>query len=140
MRNFNRRYGLVALLALAFAPSAASAQEDPLAAYLWEARPVVVFADSIRDPRFQEQMQSLDGRPYEMERRDIVILTDTEPAGAGPLRRKLRPRGFMMVIVDKDGRIIQRAPHPMSADALMRLIDRTPLRRREIDERRGLAD
>lgn len=140
MRNVNRRSGLLALLALALAPCAGAAEDDPLAAYLWETRPVIVFADNIRDPRFQEQMQSLDSRSHDMETRDVVVLTDTDPAAAGPLRRKLRPRGFMMVIVDKDGRIIQRAPHPMSADALMRLIDRTPMRRREVDERRGLLD
>ncbi|MFV0475261.1 MAG: DUF4174 domain-containing protein [Pikeienuella sp.] len=130
--------GLAAALMLSAAP--APADEDPLAAYLWEARPVVVFADNARDPRFQEQMQGLEDRAAGLEARDVVVLTDTDPAAREPLRRKLRPRGFMLVIIDKDGAIIQRAPRPISADALIRLIDRTPIRRREIDERRGLTD
>ena len=117
----------------------AFAEDDPLASYLWEARPIVVFADSDRDPRFQDQMADLDRRAEELEKRDVVVLTDTDPAALGPLRRKLRPRGFQVVLIDKDGKVIQRSPHTTRTDALMRAIDRTPLRRREVDEQRGLG-
>ena len=132
------RAALAACLVLA-GLGAASAEEDPLAAYLWAARPIVVFADSALDPRFDEQMRNLESRTGELAKRDVVILTDTDPAAQGPLRRKLRPRDFQVVLIDKDGTVIQRRPHTTSVDALMRAIDRTPLRRREIDERRGVG-
>lgn len=127
----------VCLLLAGFGP--AFAEDDPLAAYLWAARPVVVFADSALDPRFQEQMRDLESRAAELEKRDVVVLSDTDPAAQGPLRQKLRPRGFQLVLIEKDGRVIQRSPHPTRADALIRAIDRTPLRRQEVDERRGLG-
>ncbi len=139
-RPITRRL-LVALAAVwAAAGPARAIDDDPLSAFLWERRPIVVFADSARDPRFQEQVDGLAAREAELEARDVTLLFDTDPAAKGPLRRKLRPRGFQVVLIDKDGRVIQRAPHPTSADALIRAIDRTPIRRREIDERRGLTE
>ncbi|MFN3259074.1 MAG: DUF4174 domain-containing protein [Pikeienuella sp.] len=132
------RAALAACLLLA-GLAAASAEEDPLAAYLWAARPVVVFADSALDPRFQDQMRDLESRAEGLAARDVVVLSDTDPTAQGPLRLKLRPRGFQVVLIDKDGRVIQRSPHTTRADALIRAIDRTPLRRQEVDERRGLG-
>ncbi|WP_246209475.1 DUF4174 domain-containing protein [Pikeienuella piscinae] len=128
--------GVIALLA----SGPLHAAENPLAGYLWEARPVVVFADSPKDPRYQKQMEDFARREPDILERDVVLLTDTDPAANGPLRQKLRPRGFMMVLIGKDGEIKLRRPNPMSVDALTRLIDRIPLRQQEIDERRRLQD
>lgn len=128
--------GFIALLA----SGPLIAAENPLAEYLWEARPVIVFADSPKDPRYQRQMEDFARREPEILARDVVLLTDTDPAAKGPLRIELRPRGFMMVLIGKDGEIKLRKPHPMSVDALTRLIDRIPLRQQEIKERRRLQD
>lgn len=128
-------FGAALLGAVVFG-AAAMAEEhtpaDPLAAYLWEARPIIVFADSDRDPRFVEQMAELESRAPDLEERDVVILTDTDPGGDGALRRKLRPRGFQIVLIGKDGQIKLRRPHPMEGEALNRQIDRMPMRRREM--------
>ncbi len=119
--------GLIALAALP-----AFADEDPLAPYVWEARPVIVFADSDRDPRFVEQMASLEAATEEMIERDVVIITDTDPATLSPLRKRLRPRGFNIILIGKDGEIKLRRPHPVKAEDLNRQIDRMPTRRREM--------
>lgn len=134
--RFLHVFGVIALLAA----GPLIAAEGPLAAYLWEARPVVVFADSPKDPRYQRQMEDFSRREPDIAARDVVLLTDTDPAADGPLRQKLRPRGFMLVLIGKDGEIKLRRPHPMSVDALTRLIDRIPLRQQEIDEQRRLQD
>ena len=68
---------------------------------------------------------------------DVVILTDTDPAAMLPIRKKLRPRGFSMVLVAKDGRVLLRKPHPWDIRELTRSIDKLPARQREIRERRG---
>ena len=122
----------IAALACAAFAFGAAAEEDPLAQYLWEARPVVIFADSDKDPRFQRQVASLADRPDEMAERDVVILLDTDPDGDSALRRKFRPRDFQIILVGKDGETKLRRPHPITAEDLNRQIDRMPMRRREM--------
>ena len=55
----------------------------------------------------------------------------------GPLREKLRPRGFMLVLIGKDGGVKLRKPFPYNVRELSRNIDKMPMRQREIRERRG---
>ncbi len=134
-------------LAPATAPVTASADdgvfiEEPaeLADFLWVKRPVVVFADTPDDPRFALQMDMLRDRPGALAERDVVVLTDTDPAAGGPLRKSLRPRGFSVVLVAKDGRVELRKPAPWDVRELTRVIDKLPLRQQEIrDARRGGA-
>ena len=141
------RICLALLLALVAAP--ASGQETPVAAtqteaaaqpsldeLQWVARPLVVFADTPDDPRFRQQLALLEERLPELEERDVVILTDTDPAARGPLRQALRPRGFGVVLIDKDGMVAQRHPSPVTARELINLIDRMPSRRQETGSRR----
>jgi Domain of unknown function (DUF4174) len=108
------------------------AESEDLSEYLWTARPIVVFADSPADPRFRQQIEMLEANRADLEERDVVVLTDTEPATRGPLRQELRPRDFNLVLIDKDGTIAARRPSPTPARELIRLIDRMPSRRQEI--------
>jgi len=98
---------------------------------LWIARPVVIFADTPNDPRFAQQMQMLEQRADEIAERGVIVLTDTDPAAAGPLRMELRPRGFGLVLIDKDGTVVQRRPAPTTSRELINMIDRLPSRRQE---------
>lgn len=113
------------------------ADDTELGAFLWTKRPLVVFADSEQDPRFAEQIEKLEAEAGQMLARDVIVLTDTDPSARSPLRQKLRPRGFMLVLVAKDGAIILRKPFPWSVRELTRSIDKQPLRQREIKERRA---
>ncbi len=105
--------------------------------FLWKKRPIVVFADSDADPRFQEQLERLRSQEDALRERDVVILTDTNPTERSELRQKLRPRGFQLVLVGKDGGVKLRKPFPWTVRELNRTIDKIPLRVREIEERRG---
>ncbi|MDC0659837.1 DUF4174 domain-containing protein [Leisingera sp. SS27] len=105
--------------------------------FQWTHRPVVVFADSPEDPRFHEQMERLMEGIEALKTRDVVVLTDTDPAAKSALRKKLRPRGFMLVLVGKDGGVKLRKPHPWTVRELSRTIDKFPERLREVEERRG---
>lgn len=105
--------------------------------FVWVARPVVVFADSPNDPAFIRQMQLLDARRAELADRDVVILTDTDPAAMSEVRTTLRPRGFMMVLIGKDGEIKLRKPSPWDVRELTRVIDKMPLRQQELRDRRA---
>lgn len=114
------------------------ADETPvdLDAYLWIARPLVVFADTPNDPRFVQQMQMLDAGASDLADRNVVVLTDTDPEASGPLRTRLRPRGFGLVLLDTDGSVVQRRPAPTTVREINGTIDRLPSRREETGSRR----
>ena len=58
------------------------AKDVSLADFLWVKRPVVVFADTKADPRYQDQLALLLDRVEALEERDIVVITDTAPSAA----------------------------------------------------------
>ena len=103
-----------------------------MAEFLWKARPVVIFADTPDDPSFRQQYNALEARPQELIERDVVVVIDTDPAAASEWRRQLHPRGFSLVILDKDGQVKARKPLPWDVREITRAIDKFPLRRQEI--------
>ncbi len=107
--------------------------------FLWEKRPVVVFADTERDPAFIRQLELLEERKDALAERDVVILTDTDPEAMSELREELRPRGFMLVLIGKDGDVKLRKPFPWSVRELSRSIDKMPMRQQELRDRRADA-
>ena len=113
------------------------ATEIDLADFHWIARPVVVFGESPFDPNFQRQMEYIAARPEELAERDVVLVVDTDPAAETDVRLRLRPRGFMLAILSKDGQVTLRKPLPWSVRELTRSIDKMPLRQQEIDAARG---
>jgi hypothetical protein len=100
--------------------------------FRWVARPVVVFADSPNDPRFREQMQLLSQRDTPLLERDVVIIVDTDPAARSALRTALRPRGFSLVVVQKDGSVGFRRPSPRDVREIVRGIDNFQFRQEEL--------
>jgi Domain of unknown function (DUF4174) len=112
-----------------------AAEIGDLDQFLWLRRPVVVFADTPNDPNFRRQMQSIEADLGSLEDRDVVVITDTDPAARSEVRQRLRPRGFSLVLMDKDGEVKRRAPAAWSIRELVHAIDRFPLRREEILER-----
>ncbi len=148
--------GLATVLAAALAlgpPAGANGQEDPtalwaadpgrvfeageadLSAFQWIARPLVVFANAPQDPSFIEQMEEIESEVARLIERDVVIFIDTDPAANSDLRRRLRPRGFMLVLMGKDGEINLRKPLPWTVREISRSIDKTPMRQREMHGR-----
>lgn len=107
-----------------------------LSEYLWKNRVLVVFADTERDPRFLQQLELIEAFPDALIERDVVVLTDTDPAAKSALRKQLRPRGFMLALVEKDGVVYLRKPAPWTVRELSASIDKHPLRQQEIRDRR----
>lgn len=158
---FSKSFALAVTLALALAPAALAAQDDPapeveaaveavaepeglrildardvaLDSFLWEWRIVAVLANTPNDPAFLAQMRDIEARADYLFERDVVVLTDTDPAAQSDLRQRLRARGFMLAIIEKDGAIAQRRPAPRDAREIAAIIDRFPLRRQEMLER-----
>jgi hypothetical protein len=111
------------------------AAEVDLAALEYVARPLVVFADSPNQPQFVEQMRLLERDLSGLAVRDVIIITDTDPDARTDVRRTLRPRGFSLVLMDKDGRVALRKPEPWDVREIGRQIDKMPMRIQEIHDR-----
>lgn len=109
-----------------------AADTADLSTFLWKNRVLLIFADNESDPRFTEQMALLDVRPEDLAERDLVIITDTDPAAQSALREKFRPRGFMLMLIGKDGSVYLRKPRPWSTREISRSIDKMPIRREEL--------
>lgn len=103
-----------------------------LAAFKWRARPLVVFADSPFDPAFQTQMELIAAEADQLAARDVVVIADTDPGARSDLRRELRPRGFALVLIDKEGRVNLRKPFPWDVREISHAIDKWPIRQQEI--------
>ena len=113
------------------------AGEQILDDFHWVSRPLVIFADSPNDLRFRQQMELLAERPEELIERDVVVITDTDPTANSPIRQELRPRGFALVLIGKDGFKYLRKPLPWDVREISRSIDKMPLRQQELKDMRA---
>jgi hypothetical protein len=112
-----------------------NAADVVMADLLYVQRPVVVFADSPEDPNFIRQMELLERDLPQLELRDVALVVDTDPEARGEWRLKLRPRGFSLVLMDKDLAPVIRKPLPLEVREITAAIDKFPLRRQEMLER-----
>lgn len=111
------------------------ASDVTLEDFLWIARPIVVFADTPADPRLMQQLDLLTARMEALVDREVVVIVDTNPRDPSPVRRDLRARGFMVVLIAKDGSVVLRKPDPWDVRELSRAIDKIPLRQQELKAR-----
>jgi hypothetical protein len=142
MKHLNRRHFLWLTGLLPFAAGAEMAPfvEVPAsdvveAELLFLRRPVIVFADSANDPAFLRQMELLSRHYPELQARDVILIIDTDPANPSPLRKKLRPQGFSLVLMDKDWKVAIRKPLPWEGREVVNTIDKMPIARSEALER-----
>jgi hypothetical protein len=111
------------------------AEQVVLADQLYMFRPIVIFADSPADPNFIRQIDLISRALPMLEERDVIIVTDTDPSARSEWRQKLRPRGFSLVIMDKDLKPVVRKPLPWEVREIAAAIDKLPLRRQEMQDR-----
>ena len=108
------------------------AEDVTPAEFLWQARLIVVFADTTADLSFVRQLAALQANAGPLIDRDVVVITDADPASGSVWRRMLRPEGFSLVVMDKDGQVKLRKPAPWDVREITRSIDKFPSRREEI--------
>ncbi|MEK9734436.1 MAG: DUF4174 domain-containing protein [Paracoccaceae bacterium] len=108
-------------------------KDTDLSSYRGTHRPIVVFANSPEDVNYTRQIKMLKSGLNQLLVRDVVVLTDTNPSEVSPLRELLRPRGFALLLIGKDGQVKLRKPFPWSVRELSRAIDKMPMRRQELN-------
>ncbi|MFS4438128.1 DUF4174 domain-containing protein [Paracoccaceae bacterium GXU_MW_L88] len=108
------------------------ASEVDLAAFRWEARPIVVMADAPDDPAFEEQLAKLSAASDEVAERDILIVIDSDPSVGTALRGRLEARGFGVYLIGKDGGLKFSSETPVEMAEFNRIIDSMPMRAQEM--------
>lgn len=111
------------------------ATQATLAEFLWLKRPVLVFADSPQDPSYVRQIELIERDAARLPAYDIVVITDTDPAARSEFRKRFRPRGFSLVLMDKDGVTTLRKPLPWEVREITNAMDKFPTVRTEMLER-----
>ena len=111
-------------------------KDTNLKIYEWTHRPIVIFANSDRDPNFISQMEFLSEDIRALQERDIIVLIDTDPNFYSSLRKKLRPHGFAFILIGKDGQVKLRKPSPWNIREIARVIDKMPIRQQEITRKK----
>ena len=112
-----------------------AASEVDLSDVIWSARPLVIFANSPLDPTFRAQMELLSKDLEAAAERDLMIVIDTEPAFNSALRNSLRPKGFVWVLIGKDGKVKLRKPFAWDMRELGRVIDKMPMRQQQLNNK-----
>lgn len=105
-------------------------QTDSLRPYLWQARPIVIFA-SADDPRLDTQLDRFRAVEADLIDRDNIVVVDTTPDS--PLRQRFRPGAFTVVLVGLDGGEKFRRDGLVAPGTLNALVDTMPMRRQELD-------
>jgi len=124
-----------------------------LDSYRWRNRLLLVFAESRRDTRLEQQTAMWRGQERGVEERDMVLmlLLSEEPGQIGQepvstnaaarLRRRtgVPAEGFAVVLIGKDGGVKLRSSQPVSTQEIFARIDAMPMRRSEMRREKGPA-
>lgn len=130
------------LCAAASTGIAGGAAADPLAAFLWESRPILVFAPDRHDPQLREQMGRFSMHRAEYRDREVIVV---EIAGqlmraqgrAVPHAPEMRARfgvpgdAFTVILIGKDGTEKLRTGEVTDPRVFYQAIDAMPMRQQE---------
>ena len=149
--NRPSRQGIPSALALIvvgsgawLAPAQASAEE--LSDYLWQGRPLLVFAPKASDARLVETMRRIDASRCDFADRDMVLgrilsegpstlggdVVDTNQTQRIRSEFGIAPDGFSVVLIGKDGGEKLRVNDIPELQAIYAVIDGMPMRGREM--------
>ena len=130
-------------ISAAIAPAQATAAE--LSDYLWQSRPLLVFAPSEGDPRLGETMRRIEASRCDFVDRDMVLgrivaegtstldgdVVDTTQAQRLASEFGIGANGFSVVLIGKDGGEKWRVNDVPDLSTIYAVIDGMPMRGRE---------
>ena len=121
--------------------------EATMETYLWENRPLVVFAPDSDHPIVAAQRDQLDCQRAALRERDMVVIevvgarTAVDGASSAALEADTLRQRYRVsrdeaaaLLIGKDGGVKLRLPGAISANRLFETIDAMPMRRREMQE------
>lgn len=125
-------------------PARAAAAD--LGDYLWQSRPLLVFAPTGNDPRLAEMMRLIEASRCDFADRDMVLgrilangtstldgqVLDTDEAQRLASQFGIGANGFSVVLIGKDGGEKLRVNDVPDLQAIYAVIDGMPMRGREM--------
>ncbi|MEH2266208.1 DUF4174 domain-containing protein [Nostoc sp.] len=119
-----------------------------LSSQKWKNRVLLVFAPSVDNHSYQQQMQLLQAHNSNFADRDLILVqvlatesyANREPidkSSAGKLRSRfgVEKENFRVILVGKDGGVKRSDATPVKATAIFEEIDAMPMRQQEMQER-----
>ena len=118
--------------------------------YQWQNRLILIFTDSEENVHYKEQLESLERYPFELEDRQLELLTifdntgytlsftktetqNLDQATAHELRKHYNiSTSFTILLIGKDGGIKRRSNDVLDAWEFFDQIDTMPMRQREM--------
>ena len=145
-RKFVRSALAVIILAAGAALAPAAAAAPGLGDYLWQRRPLLLFAPSESDPRLVETVRRIEASRCDFAERDMVLgqivndgtsTLDGQVLETGQARRLFSQFGigantFSAVLIGKDGGEKLRVNGVPDLGAIYAVIDGMPMRRTEM--------
>ena len=115
----------------------------------WQNRVLLIFAPSVDNHNYQQQMQVFNQRQNDFKDRDLVLVkvlaTDKsyangqliDESSAANLRNRfgVDKENFRVVLIGKDGGVKRQETTPVQATAIFEQIDAMPMRQQEMQER-----
>nr|WP_230967908.1 DUF4174 domain-containing protein [Nostoc sp. WHI] len=120
-----------------------------LSSQKWQNRVLLVFAPSVDNPSYQQQMQLFDQHQNGFKDRDLVLVQVLatnksyangqliDESSAANLRNRFRvdKENFRVILVGKDGGVKRSDTTPVPTTAIFEQIDAMPMRQQEMQER-----
>ncbi|MDF5707947.1 MAG: DUF4174 domain-containing protein [Nostoc sp. S4] len=120
-----------------------------LSSQKWQKRVLLVFAPSVNNHSYQQQMQLFDQHQNGFTDRDLVLVqvlaTDKSYANGQPIdessatnlrnRFGVNKENFRVILVGKDGGVKRQDTTPVQARAIFQEIDAMPMRQQEMQKR-----
>lgn len=118
---------------------AMGATDNPLKAFQWKARVLVISAPSKTDRQYLEQVQVMEHDAEGQKDRELEVIPLLGDGAGMPFdvaavreRLSLPPDRFEAVLVGKDGTVVLRRHGPIALGELFTRIDAMPMRRAEM--------
>ncbi|MFN6480665.1 DUF4174 domain-containing protein [Nostoc sp. DedQUE07] len=120
-----------------------------LSSQKWQNRVLLLFAPSVDNHNYQQQMQLFNQQQNDFKDRDLVLVqvlaTDKSYANgqlidesfAANLRNRfgVNKENFRVILIGKDGGVKRQETTPVQAIAIFEQIDAMPMRQQEMQER-----
>ncbi|MEH2177166.1 DUF4174 domain-containing protein [Nostoc sp.] len=120
-----------------------------LSSQKWQSRVLLLFAPSVDNHNYQQQMQLFNQHQNDFKDRDLVLVqvlaTDKsyangqliDESSAANLRNRfgVNKENFRVILIGKDGGIKRQETTPVQATAIFEQIDAMPMRQQEMQER-----
>lgn len=120
-----------------------------LSSQKWQNRVLLLFAPSVDNHNYQQQMQLFNQQQNDFKDRDLVLVqvlaTDKsyangqliDESSAANLRNRfgVNKENFRVILIGKDGGVKRQETTPVQAIAIFEQIDAMPMRQREMQDR-----